>query len=87
MHSEKKDGNLTNLFLQEEGEGYEYMSKVVNKQKFEIFNDIYDNAEKEHDMVIISHSKSDWIAMNLGVSQRTVRRWIAEKNKQMNIAE
>ena len=43
----------------------------------------------EHDMVIISHSKSDWIAMNLGVSQRTVRRWIwiAEKNKQMNIAE
>lgn len=76
-----------NLFLQEEGEGAEYMSKVVNKQKFEIFNDIYDNAEKEHDMVIISHSKSDWIAMNLGVSQRTVRRWIAEKNKQMNIAE
>ena len=36
-----------NLFLQEEGEGAEYMSKVVNKQKFEIFNDIYDNAEKE----------------------------------------
>lgn len=62
------------------------MSKVVNKQKFEIFNDIYDNAEKEHDMVIISHSKSDWIAMNLGVSQRTVRRWIAKKNKQMNKA-
>lgn len=55
------------------------MSKAVNKQKFEIFNDIYDNAEKEHDMVIVSHSKSDWIAMNLGVSQRTVRRWIAEK--------
>lgn len=76
-----------NLFLQEEGEDDEYMSKAVNKQKFEIFNDIYDNAEKEHDMVIISHSKSDWIAMNLGVSQRTVRRWIAEKNKQMNIAE
>lgn len=76
-----------NLFLQEEGEGAEYMSKVVNKQKFEIFNDIYDNAEKEHDMVIISHSKSDWIAMNLGVCQRTVRRWIAKKNKQMNIAE
>lgn len=78
-----------NLFLQEEGEGDEYMSKAVNKQKFEIFNDIYDNAEKEHDMVIISHSKSDWIAMNLGVSQRTVRRWIAEhkkkKNKSMNI--
>ena len=47
------------------------MSKAINKQKFEIFNDIYDNAEKEHDMVIISHSKSDWIAMNLGVSQRT----------------
>lgn len=63
------------------------MSKAINKQKFEIFNDIYDNAEKEHDMVIISHSKSYWIAMNLGVSQRTVRRWIAEKNKQMNIAE
>lgn len=63
------------------------MSKAINKQKFEIFNDIYDNAEKEHDMVIISHSKSDWIAMNLGVSKRTVRRWIAEKNKQMNIAE
>lgn len=63
------------------------MSKAINKQKFEIFNDIYDNAEKEHDMVIISHSKSVWIAMNLGVSQRTVRRWIAEKNKQMNIAE
>lgn len=68
-----------NLFFQEEGEGDEYMSKAVNKQKFEIFNDIYDNAEKEHDMVIISHSKSDWIAKNLGVSQRTVRRWIAEK--------
>ena len=63
------------------------MSKAINKQKFEIFNDIYDNAEKEHDMVIISRSKSDWIAMNRGVSQRTVRRWIAEKNKQMNIAE
>ena len=42
-----------NLFLQEEGEGDEYMSKAVNKQKFEIFNDIYDNAEKEHDMVIM----------------------------------
>lgn len=42
-----------NLFLQEEGEGDDYMSKAINKQKFEIFNDIYDNAEKEHDMVII----------------------------------
>lgn len=50
--------------VQEEGEVDEYMSKAINKQKFEIFNDIYDNAEKEHDMVIISHSKSDWIAMN-----------------------
>lgn len=55
------------------------MNKYVNKRKFEIFNDIYDNAEKKHDMVIISHSKSDWIAMNLGVSQRTAQRWIAEK--------
>lgn len=63
------------------------MNKSVNKRKFEIFNDIYDNAKKKHDMVIISHSKSDWIAMNLGVSQRTAQRWIAEKNKQMNIAE
>lgn len=63
------------------------MNKSVNKRKFEIFNDIYDNAEKKHDMVIISHSKSVWIAMNLGVSQRTAQRWIAEKNKQMNIAE
>ena len=63
------------------------MNKSVNKRKFEIFNDIYDNAEKKHDMVIISHSKSNWIAMNLGVSQRTAQRWIAEKNKQMNIAE
>ena len=63
------------------------MNKSVNKRKFEIFNDIYDNAEKKHDMVIISHSKSDWIAMNLGVSQRTAQSWIAEKNKQMNIAE
>ena len=39
------------------------MNKYVNKRKFEIFNDIYDNAEKKHDMVIISHSKSDWIAI------------------------
>lgn len=48
-----------------------YMSKDVIKQLFEVFNDIYDNAEKEHDMIIVSHSKSEWIAVNFGVSQRT----------------
>ena len=42
-----------------------YMSKDVIKQLFEVFNDIYDNAEKEHDMIIVSHSKSEWIAVNL----------------------
>lgn len=36
-----------------------YMSKDVIKQLFEVFNDIYDNAEKEHDMIIVSHSKSE----------------------------
>ena len=46
--------------------------------------DIYDNAEKEHDMLIVSHSKSEWIAVNFGVSQRTAQRWIAEhKEKQV----
>lgn len=61
-----------------------YMSKDVIKQLFEVFNDIYDNAEKEHDMLIVSHSKSEWIAVNFGVSQRTAQRWIAEhKEKQV----
>ena len=58
-----------------------YMSKDVIKQLFEVFNDIYDNAEKEHDMIIVSHSKSEWITVNFGISQRTARRWIAEHKK------
>lgn len=58
-----------------------YMSKDVIKQLFEVFNDIYDNAEKEHDMIIVSHSKSEWIAVNFGINQRTARRWIAEHKK------
>lgn len=58
-----------------------YMSKDVIKQLFEVFNDIYDNAEKEHDMIIVGHSKSEWIAVNFGISQRTARRWIAEHKK------
>lgn len=51
------------------------MSKAINKQKFEIFNDIYDNAEKEHDMVIISHSKSDWIAMKQMKTMMNMHKW------------
>ena len=33
-------------------------------------------------MIIVSHSKLEWIAVNFGVSQRTARRWIAEHKKQ-----
>lgn len=32
-------------------------------------------------MIIVSHSKSEWIAVNFGISQRTARRWIAEHKK------
>lgn len=54
------------------------MTSEDKKKLFQKLNDIFDTAEAEGNYAITGgQSKSDWIAMNLGVSQRTVRRWIA----------
>lgn len=54
------------------------MTSEDKKKLFQKLNDIFDTAEAEGNYAITGgQSKSNWIAMNLGVSQRTVRRWIA----------
>ena len=46
---------------------------------FRKLNDIFDTAEAEGNYAITGgQTKSDWISVNLGVSQRTVQRWIKE---------
>lgn len=54
------------------------MTQEDRKKLFIELNNIFDTAEAEGNHAIgDGRSKSDWIAIKLGVSQRTVRRWIA----------
>lgn len=54
------------------------MTQDDRKKLFIELNNIFDTAEAEGNHAIgDGRSKSDWIAVKLGVSQRTVRRWIA----------
>lgn len=42
-------------------------------------NDIFDTAEAEGNYAVTGgQTKSNWISVNLGVSQRTVQRWLKE---------
>lgn len=55
------------------------MTSEDRKNLFQKLNDIFDTAEAEGNYAIVDgRSKSDWIAVNLGVSQRTVQRWLKE---------
>ena len=54
------------------------MTQDDRKKLFIELNNIFDTAEAEGNHAIgDGRSKSGWIAVKLGVSQRTVRRWIA----------
>lgn len=54
------------------------MTQDDRKKLFIELNNIFDTAKAEGNHAIgDGRSKSDWIAVKLGVSQRTVRRWIA----------
>ena len=49
------------------------------KKLFQKLNDIFDTAEAEDNYDVTGgQTKSDWISVNLGVSQRTVQRWLKE---------
>lgn len=55
------------------------MTNEDKKKLFQKLNDIFDTAEAEGNYAIVDgRSKSDWIAVNLGVSQRTVQRWLKD---------
>lgn len=55
------------------------MTQEDRKKLFIELNEIFDTAEAEGNYAIVDgRSKSDWIAVKLGVSQRTVRRWISD---------
>lgn len=55
------------------------MTQEDRKKLFIELNEIFDTAEAEGNYAIVDgRSKSDWIAVKLGVSQRTIRRWIAD---------
>lgn len=55
------------------------MTQEDRKKLFIELNEIFDIAEAEGNYAIVDgRSKSDWIAVKLGVSQRTVRRWISD---------
>ena len=55
------------------------MTTEDKKKLFQKLNDIFDTAEAEGNYAITGgQTKSDWISVNFGVSQRTVQRWIKE---------
>ena len=55
------------------------MSSEDKKKLFQKLNDIFDTAEAEGNYDVTGgQTKSDWISVNLGVSQRTVQRWLKE---------
>lgn len=55
------------------------MTSEDKKNLFQKLNDIFDTAEAEGNYAVTGgQTKSDWISVNLGVSQRTVQRWLKE---------
>lgn len=55
------------------------MTSEDKKNLFQKLNDIFDTAEAEGNYDVTGgQTKSDWISVNLGVSQRTVQRWLKE---------
>ena len=55
------------------------MTSEDKKKLFQKLNDIFDTAEAEGNYAVTGgQTKSDWISVNLGVSQRTVQRWLKE---------
>lgn len=64
------------------------MTSEDKKKLFQKLNDIFDTAEVEGNYAITGgQTKSDWISMNLGVSQRTVQRWLKEIQDKKETAE
>lgn len=55
------------------------MTSEDKKNLFQKLNDIFDTAEAEGNYAVTGgQTKSAWISVNLGVSQRTVQRWLKE---------
>lgn len=55
------------------------MTSEDKKNLFQKLNDIFDTAEAEGNYAVTGgQTKSNWISVNLGVSQRTVQRWLKE---------
>ena len=64
------------------------MTSEDKKKLFQKLNDIFDTAEAEDNYAITGgQTKSDWISVNLGVSQRTVQRWIKEAQTKKDAPE
>ena len=64
------------------------MTTEDKKKLFQKLNDIFDTAETEGNYAITGgQTKSDWISVNLGVSQRTVQRWIKEAQTKKDAPE
>lgn len=55
------------------------MTSEDKKNLFQKLNDIFDTAEAEGNYAISDgRAKADWISVNLGISKRTVFRWLKE---------
>lgn len=64
------------------------MTTEDKKKLFQKLNDIFDTAEAEGNYAITGgQTKSVWISVNLGVSQRTVQRWIKEAQTKKDAPE
>ena len=64
------------------------MTSEDKKKLFQKLNDIFDTAEAEDNYAITGgQTKSNWISVNLGVSQRTVQRWIKEAQTKKDAPE
>lgn len=64
------------------------MTSEDKKKLFQKLNDIFDTAEAEGNYAITGgQTKSVWISVNLGVSQRTVQRWIKEAQTKKDAPE
>lgn len=64
------------------------MTSEDKKKLFQKLNDIFDTAEAEGNYAITGgQTKSNWISVNLGVSQRTVQRWLKEIQDKKETAE
>lgn len=64
------------------------MSNEDKRKVFEELSKIFDEAEAEDNVEITGRKpKSEWISINLGLSQRTIQRWLKDESKKEATSE